>query len=86
MLYEVITDRTRLGGQRLGDHPRHFGRSGKGHAGTMPVGDQRGTDPPAPGQERQRAGRHTCRMQEAHRQRGDQRGLLSRFCNDGIAA
>ncbi len=64
-------------GQRALQDARHLGRAGEHHALGARIPDQRRADGLASArQQLHRAGRHAGLAQDAHRLRGDQRGLL----------
>ncbi len=66
--------------------PRGFGRAGKGDAGDPRIGDQRRADRLAGArQQMQRVGGDAGLVQQPHRGGGDERRLLGRLGDDGVA-
>ena len=80
-------DRPVARGERAVDRPRRLGRAGEGDAGDARIGDQRARRPrrrrPAADAARRRARRPACSSRTAAR--GDQRRLLGRLGDHGVA-
>ena len=72
-------------GQRAVDGAAGFGRAGEGDTGDARIGDEARTNGAVAGHEMQRARRHAGIVQQRHGERGDQRRLLGRLGDDGIA-
>ena len=64
---------------------RHLGRAGEGDAGDARIGGERGADLAVARHEMQRLDRHAGGVQDAHGLRRDQRRLLGRLGDHGIA-
>ena len=78
-------DRPVFVGERAVDGAADFGRAGEGDAGDARIGDKARADVAVAGNEMQRARRHAGFVQQRNGERGDQRRLLGRLGDDGIA-
>ena len=62
-----------------------LGRAGEGHAGDARIVDQRRADRAVARDEIERIDRNARRVHELHRLEGDERRLLGRLGDDGVA-